>query len=597
MIEDSSNFSRPPPDGEVALVTMLDWLHAPGRTNEFGELTPRPIDGSGAPDTLAERFAAAGLTDWCDAIVAAAGPGQPLHLDARLSWLMSRAAFEVAVDANQQGLFRVVVELQMLGGVSDVALASAVCSRIANEAENYPLLEILSTHLVTLWNSHFNERLRRYAEAAIAQPLTSRGLWAGYQGMPIGDGWAHRVAATLWPDRYMEMLASFPAPFQHGFAGPLSEIDLNLVASLIRASPDVFSSEGVPLGPVVTFGLLNATEARFASAATHDVEALRDGLSRVIDAVFARRDGNWIARAWLQQIIWQDTPRRAGRAQADVTTQRTLRDTLLVQLSCRITPLGESAFDWVCQEEPLWGVYRVLCEASILEAHGDAKGAAEILAGAVRQGLVSATGRPAGLVTTSPEAIVVARVLSQLADMTEWFGALWRDTYELREQLSYPAHRGLDNPAYPVIAWGLIGLNSSQATRVDTAEFWRTIGSAVFETQRIDPNANLFNGAMPPITRVTAQLGAALVERGVLPINYLADFLADQLEPTAEYARLWQIMRSEASDATTLAIGRLVGAATLRLALEAGLAQNLPGWDAVPDRSARDDLIEFSRRL
>jgi hypothetical protein len=245
-----------------------------------------------------------------------------------------------------------------------------------------------------------------------------------------------------------------------------------------------------------------------------------------------------VAEIDMQQIIWRDTPRRAGRAQADVTMQRTLRDTLLVQLSGRITPLGETAFDWVRQEEPLWGVDRVLCEASILEAHGDASGAAEILAGAVRQGLVSATGRPAGLVTTSPEAIVVARVLSQLADMTKWFGALWRDTYELREQLSYPAHRGLDNPAYPVIAWGLIGLNSSQATRVDTAEFWRTIGSAVFETQRIDPNANLFNGAMPPIT---------------LPLNYLADFLADQLEPTAEYARLWQVTRSEASDATTLA--------------------------------------------
>ncbi|WP_429286918.1 hypothetical protein [Paraburkholderia sp. GAS206C] len=510
---------------------------------------------------------------------------------------MGRAAFEVAVDVNQQGLLRVVEELQMLGGVSDVALASAVCSRIANEAENYPLLEILRTRLVTLWNSHFNDRLRRYAEATVAQPLTSRSLWARYQGMRIGDGWAHLVAATLWPDRYMEMLASFPAPFQHGFASRFAEIDLNLVASLIRASPDVFSSEGMPLGPLVVFGLLDVTEARFASVAIHDVDTFRIGLDTVIDAVFARRDGNWIARAWLQQVIWRDTPRRAGKAQADVTMQRTLRDTVLVQLSGRITPLGSTAFDWIRQEEPLWVVHRVLSEASILEAHGDAGEAAEILAGAVRQGLVSSTGRPAGLVTTSPEAIVVARVLCRVPDMTEWFGALWRDTYELREQLSYPAHQGLDNPAYPAIAWALIGLNSSQGAPVDTAEFWRTIGSAVFETQRIDPNAHLFNGAMPPLTRVTVQLGAALVERGVLPINYFADFLADQLEPTVEYVRLWQITRTEVSDATTLAVGRLVGAPRLRLALEAGLAQNLPGWDAVPDRSARDDLAEFSRRL
>jgi hypothetical protein len=188
-------------------------------------------------------------------------------------------------------------------------------------------------------------------------------------------------------------------------------------------------------------------------------------------------------------------------------------------------------------------------------------------------------------------------VLSQLPDVKEWFEALWRDTYELREHLSYPAHRDLDNPAYPALAWGLNGLNSSQPTVVDTAGFWRMIGNAVFETQRIDPNASLFNGAMPPIIRVTVQLGAALSERGALPIGDFADFLADQVEPTAEHARLWQIARSEASDNVTLAAGRLVGAPLLREALEAGLLQHLPGRDAVLDRSARDDLADFSSRL
>jgi hypothetical protein len=110
---------------------------------------------------------------------------------------------------------------------------------------------------------------------------------------------------------------------------------------------------------------------------------------------------------------------------------------------------------------------------------------------------VSATGRPAGLVTSSPEANIVARVLSQLPDAKQWFEVLWRDTYELREHLSYPAHRDLDNPAYPALAWSLHGLNSSSATSVDAVGFWRAIAGAVFETQRIDPNASLLNGAMP----------------------------------------------------------------------------------------------------
>ncbi|WP_175663612.1 hypothetical protein [Burkholderia ambifaria] len=587
----------PPVDGTAALVITLDWLRLPDRTNEFGDLEPKPIDGSGTPDTLAEHLAAAGLMDWRDAIVTAAGPGQPLHLDPRLQWLMGQAAIEIAVDTNRRSIFPAVQELQFLGEVSDAELVSTICSRVASETDNYPLLEFLRSRLQSAWNSRFNERLRGYVEATATQPLTSRNLWPGHNSMPIGDRWAHRVAATLWPDRYMEMLASFPALFQHAFGMPLSQIDLGLVAALVRASPDVFSSDGVPIGPVVVFVLLDVAESRLAMVSAQDMDSVEIGVSSVLGSVFSRSDGNWIGRAWLQRIIWQDTPRRAGRAQADVTTQSTLRDTLLVQLSSRITPLGEAAFDWVRQEEPLWGVDRVLTEASILEAHGDADGAAEILAGAVRQGLVNATGRPAGLATSSPEATVIGRVLSHLPDVNQWFQTLWHDTYELREQLSYPAHRGLDNPAYPVLVWSLIGLNSSQTTHVDAANLWCAIAAAVFETQRIDPNASIFNGAMPAITRVTVQLGAALVERGTLPVNDLTNFLADQLEPTVEYARLWQIARSEASDATTLDAGHLVGTDLLRQALEAGLTQNLPMWDAALDHSARDDLADFLRRL
>ncbi len=586
-----------PADGEAALAVMLDWIQATDWTDEFGTFALQPLDVSGAPDTLAEHLAAAGLRDWRDEIVATTGKGQPLHLEPRLSWLMGQAALEVAVGTDQPCIFWVVEALQMLGEISNAKLASAICNRIANASENHPILARLHTRLQMQWNSHFNERLRRYAEATATRPLTSRDLWPGHDWIPVWDGWAHRAAATLWPDNYMKMLANFPAPFQHGFGDPLSPLSLDLVASLVRASPGVFSSNGTPLGPVVVFVLLDAIETLFATIDAQDIAAAEIGLGIVLDSVFSRSDGVWIGRAWLQQIIWRDTPRRAGRNQADVSAQRTLRDTLLVQLSGRITPLGEAVFDWVRQEEPLWRVYRVLSEASILEAHGDATAAAEILAGAVRQGLVSATGRPAGLVSSSPEATVVARVFSRLPDMKKWFETLWHDSYELREHLSYQAHRDLDNPAYPALAWSLIGLNSSEVTSVDTAGFWRAIAAAVFETQRIDPNASLFNGAMPPITRVTVQLGAALVEHGVLPVCDFADFLADQLEPTSEYARLWQIARSEASDTVTLAAGRLVGAVLVRQALEAGLAQHLPAWDAVLDSSARDDLAGFSSRL
>lgn len=586
-----------PANGDSALALTLAWIAASDRSDELFTPALQLLDASGTPDTLAEHLAAAGLPDWRDYIVAAAGPGQPLHLNQQLAWLMANAAVEVAVSVDAPGLFRTVAELQMLGDVGNAPLAAEVCRRIADAAEEPVLLTRLQAWLQELWNSRFNERLRRYTEATVGRPLASRDLWPRHDGMPLGDGWAHRVAATLWPKAYMAMLACFPAPFQHGFGDPLSPPNLDLIASLIRASREVFSGEGEPLGPVVVFVLLEAVEAHLASIAVQDMATAEAGLDRVVDAIFSRADGNWIGRAWLQQIIWRDTPRRAGRAQADVAAQRALRDILLIRLSGQITPLGEAAFDWIRREEPLWAVHRILSEASILEAHGDAVAAAEVLASAVRQGLVTATGRPAGLATQSPEATVVARVLSKLPDLTLWFEALWEDTYEVREALSYPTQRSLDNPAYPALAWGLVGLNSSAGSSVNYARLWRAIADAVFDTQRIDPNASLFNGAMPPITRVTVQLGAALADSGVVPIDDLAHFMSGQLEPTTEHARLWQIARSVASDAVTLALGRKVGASLLRQALETTLSEKQPSWDVALDATVRTDLSNFASSL
>ena len=143
----------------------------------------------------------------------------------------------------------------------------------------------------------------------------------------------------------------------------------------------------------------------------------------------------------------------------------------------------------------------------------------------------------------------------------------------------------------------MTGLNASQQARVDPAGLWRAIANAVFETQRIDPNAYLFNGAMPPIVRVTVQLGAALAEAGILPVDDLARFLADQLEPSVEHARLWRIARSAASDALALKVGREVGADLLREAIETALAEKQLSWEVAMDAATQADLADFATRL
>jgi hypothetical protein len=413
----------------------------------------------------------------------------------------------------------------------------------------------------------------------------------------MGDGWAYQAAAALWPERYMAMLTSLPSLFQSGFAEPLEPLDVGRVATLIGVCPTIFSDDGAPLGPVVPFVLLEAIEGRLIAMAVDDLPSAEAGVARLLEAVLSRSDGHWLGRAWLQQIIWRNTPRRAGRAQIDVDAQRAIRDRLLVGLSSKIAPLGAAAFTWIRAEEPLWVVHRILAEASILEAHDDPVAAAEVLASGVRRGLVTTTGRADGMTTRSPESDVIARVLSRIPDLALWFATLWRDTYEVREALSYPVQRGLANPAYPTLSWSLNGLNASEQTPVDQAGLWRAIAGAVFETQRIDPNAWFLNGAMSPITRVTLQLGAALAERGIVPVDDLAAFLGDQLDPTTEHLRLWQIARVEASNALTLEAGRKVGAALVREAIEAALSEPQLSWDVPLDAAAKADLADFARRL
>ena len=586
-----------PADGVAALTATLAWIGASKGSDEQFSEGLQPLDVSGAPGSLAEHLAAADLPAWRDAIIATASPGQPLHLDPSLTWLMAHAALEVAVAATRTGLFYAVDELQMLGAISDADLAAAICARVAGREDTYPLLTRLQARLQGLWNSRFNDRLRQYAERTAGAPLTTRDLWPHHDGMPMGDGWAHQVAATLWPERYMALLTGLPSLFQSGFAEPLEPLDAGRVAALVAVGPLIFSDDGTPLGSVVPFVLLEAIEVRLPAMAVDDMPGAEAGVARLLEAVLSRPDGHWLGRAWLQRIIWRDTPRRAGRAQVDVDAQRAVRDRLLIGLSTNLAPLGAAAFVWIRAEEPLWVVHRILAEASILEAHGDAVAAAEVLASGVRQGLVTATGRADGMTTRSPESDVVARVLSRIPDLALWFETLWRDTYEGREALSYPIQRDLDNPAYPALSWALNGLNASQQALVDHAGLWRAIAGAVFETQRIDPNAWLFNGAMRPITRVTVQLGAAFAERGIMPVDDLAGFLGDQLDPTAEHARLWQLARAEASDALTLQAGRKVGAALVREAVETALSEPQPSWDVALDAAAKTDLADFARRL
>lgn len=334
----------PPIDGAAALAVTLNWLRTLNWTEDFRDFVMEPLDVSSAPETLAEHLAAANLRNWRDVIIAASSE-RTLHLQSSLRWLMGQTALEIAVGIYQPGTFFAVEKLKTLAGMSNAELASAVCDRITDVSVTHSILGHLHTRLQTLWKAPFNERMRQYAESSSISPLRSRDIWPRRDGMPLGDGWAHQIVAHLSPEHYTEMLASFPAQFQLGFGDVLSPPNFGLVASLVRASPITFSDDGVLFGPVVVFMLLDAIENHLAMINAEELATAEIGLGSILDAIQSRSDGNWINRAWLQQIIWRDTPRRAGRYEADMDAQRNVRYWLIAQLSAHTQPdvrLGQS---------------------------------------------------------------------------------------------------------------------------------------------------------------------------------------------------------------------------------------------------------------
>lgn len=596
----------PSPDDEAALEVACAWLNeAPWPKADSAEMPWRLFGVPDGADTLAARFAAAGRPEWSATIATAcAEPSSGPATDPKLGWLAWALALDFASCADHPHLFPVVDDLLWLSGRSSVDLASATPTPLDGGDREPALLGALRARLQAIYDSRYFERLRGYVADRGSPPLGTRDLWPGHGDMPMGDTWAHRLAAGRWPAEYMRMMATFPAPFQSAAAQVFDGADADLVSTLIAASPPIYGPDGTPAGPVTLFSVIFDLEARLTKAALTDPAWVQTEATSVIEAFIARPDGVWFMRAWLQQLIWRGPSRQAGRSDAEMSARQEFRDWLIESLSHSIPPLADCAFAWVRAEMPLGMVYRVLAEASIVRAHGNAAAAADILARSIRDGLVAATGRNEGLQTASPEAVVVAKVLAELDDPQAWFETLWRDTYGLREHVSFYAHRNFDNPAYAALTWALSGVNVSAArtttttTTTDTASFWRAIAARLFETQLIDPNAEIWNGVVPTLCRVAVQLGAAFVEEGLLDAESLAQFMRDQLDPDPEHARLWVIVRSVMSDANALAIARHVGATEVRTALELALdEEGTRRRDLTLDAAAQAELRAFSARI
>lgn len=583
-----------PADGPGALDCVGVWLRERLRAGQPSELS-RLLAAEDTNALLAAHLAEHELANWGTLIAAARDDVvHTIAVTAPIRWLAAHLALALVTADLVHSDFGLVEDLLTLSRDTNAAFTAAFVGGIGNSNGDLLLL-VLQARMAMLLQAGPYARLRQLFEARADAPIGTRDLWPGPYDVMIGDGWAHHAAAILRPQDYLEMMSAFPPSFQHAAAEHLGDLASDQIERLFATSPPVFSKEGTPLGPVLLFGLIGALESALEAGDAVAAETIQD---RYLAAVLARGDGAWIARSWLQQLFWRRPSRRASRAHSDTAAQQRYTTGTTARLAGRIEPLGGALQAWAMAEEPLWRVDRVLAEAVIVELHAGAEAAAGHLAQAIKDGLVTDTGRMTALANTGAEADLIGRVLSAVPSPQAWFESLWLATYPARERLRFHPYRDETNPAYPSLIWALRGLNACGERPDLLAPFWTRLAEAVFETQLTDPRGTTLLGPLAPICQALVQIGAAMADRDLLDADALAHFMKDQLAPTPDHAALWLAARSAMRGESALGIGRRVGAESLAAAIAAGVAQDdRRGTNAQLGKDHRADLLAFTARL
>src|SRR3954452_20603645 len=103
----------------------------------------------------------------------------------------------------------------------------------------------------------------------------------------------------------MAMLSEVPPPFAHAaVAAACRALRPGEAEFLLRSAPPAFDAHEAPTRSVGIFALLEEVGDRIIDDSIQRAGVVPN-LAAVLDAVLARSDGQWLARAWLQHLIWK----------------------------------------------------------------------------------------------------------------------------------------------------------------------------------------------------------------------------------------------------------------------------------------------------
>ena len=509
---------------------------------------------------LADALRSGGLPSWGDLIDAL--PVTPTDDNVGLGrGLLLRAGLRFAVTSTRADLLDVVDGV--LGAIEPVehSAGEMLGAMLATDLGAVERLEAALDHLARNAETA-PEALSRHARPGALAPMapTTQLLWSTFHrgGFPR-HGWAYEALQAV-PEAFGRRLHALPVGMAHAVVAFSSRLTMERLVAIIAAAPSAFSSEGEPIASGALYALLEKVHEVFNSAEPTGQEL--DGQT-IVEAVASRADAAWIGRMWLQRIQWE-LSRRGGQE------SRAWPRRLIGALSSRLAPLEEAQSRAWIQAEHLdsWRGGRVLVEASIALHHDDQKAAGVVVIWALRENVVTPTGREAALNTGSWESMIVQNALA-MADLGVVFGALWQDGYLRRERARVTRVDRTDDGARITLAWGLCAVNQIIEGR---ASPWPQIADALREVRLQDPHFTMFGDLGSQILRYAAALCTSLVRRGELAIDDLSDLLDLVIEPTSDFVEWMSMMIEQDEDAARAAI-RAVDAQRVRQALEMGLGR------------------------
>lgn len=324
-----------------------------------------------------------------------------------------------------------------------------------------------------------------------------RGMWGSeWNGIQMRSITEHAIVRRADPAAWLGILEShtFPEPVLSLIEGSAFDTVEELTPLLSAAAP-AFDEQGGWSGERFVIFPLIAAAARLLqrlaglgqNAQEPDGEAFATALDTIVSTLATRSDFQWSGHAWLQQLAWEDRVQRVwvpfrGKGLQDLPWA------IAASLATRLEPLDDP-ISWIAHEDATFRLDRLVAALLPIAHRSGQTSARLVLASLVRQNLVNTSPLPraiGGSKTLVSKTLSLA--ISTQADTADWFSAIWRDCFAVRDRLRHAAGRtatkGRD-PGALALACGsaaISGWNSALERAYTLGDLWDAMRAAVVET-------------------------------------------------------------------------------------------------------------------